>query len=102
MQPSHQQAPPEEEEVAPVVIEAEAFTAFGGSGNVLGRRRKKDTSDSAAGAPNVIVKGPDLEFKIGKIMFTRTIPVKGAANGVESAFKAFEGSGMTIKQKRKK
>jgi hypothetical protein len=50
----------------------------------------------------VIVRGPDLDFKIGKIVFTRAIPVVGGGDGVEAEFEAFTGAGNTIKQKRKK
>ena len=68
---------------------------------MLGRRKKKTTSDTPT-TTNVIVRGPDLDFKIGKIIFTRAIPVAGGGDGVEMEFEAFKGTGNTIKQKRKK
>lgn len=81
-----------------------AFSAFTGEGKVLGRRKKKAAAGDAgaAGLPNVIVRGPDLDFKIGKIIFTRAIPVTLTANGSEVGFEAFKGTGNTIKQKRKR
>lgn len=98
--PTKQRAPVEEDEPAPLVVDS-AFSAFAGQGNVLGRRKKKATTDSAV-SPNVIIRGPDLDFKIGKIVFTRAIPVVGGGDGFEAGFEAFTGSGNTIKQKRKK
>jgi len=98
--PTRQAAPVEEDEPAPLVVDSD-FTAFAGQGNVLGRRKKKIATDLTA-SPNIIVRGPDLDFKIGKIVFTRAIPVVGGGDGAEFEFEAFTGTGNTIKQKRKK
>jgi len=98
------QRPEDVEEVAPTVVESEAFTAFGGAGRSLGKKKKarNGVSESTDAPPtNVIVAGPDLDFKIGKIVFVRAIPVHGAGAGGEENFEAFTGSGHTIKQKRK-
>ena len=84
-----------------MVVDA-SFSAFTGEGKVLGRRKKKVTAEAGAAAPNVIVRGPDLDFKIGKIVFTRAIPVASSANGNGISFEAFKGTGNTIKQRKKK
>ena len=48
------------------------------------------------------MKGPDVDFKIGKIIFSRVMPVTGATGDGEAGFEAFKGAGKTIKQKRRK
>ena len=68
----------------------------------MGSRKKNKHLTGEQPRGNVIVKGPDLDFKIGRIVFSRVMPVTGGNTDTETGFEAFTGAGKTIKQKRRK
>merc|ERR1719461_944865 len=115
------EAPPgyEEPRVAPVPMEEEepeldisqmlpeqsGFIAFAGSGNRLDGKKKRTNSETEIQSRQLkeYTRGiPDYNFQVGDIRFIRAKKKKEAEKENEEDFKAFEGTGQSLRQAKKK
>lgn len=79
------------------------FVAFGGAGNRLdGKRRKDSASSDTAPSKPIYVKGiPDYDYEIGTLRFIRRSEKGGSSKEKEDdgAFRAFSGTGFSLRKR---
>ena len=85
--------------------EEQGFIAFAGSGNRLDGKKKRTNSETEIQSRQLkeYTRGiPDYNFQVGDIRFIRAKKKKEAEKENEEDFKAFEGTGQSLRQAKKK
>ncbi|XP_018318630.1 ubiquitin fusion degradation protein 1 homolog [Agrilus planipennis] len=90
---------------ADLMPEPSGFVAFRGQGNRLDGKRRKDASSSETDQRKVqYVRGiPDYDYEIGTLRFFRHLQKSSSSKPEEETypdFKAFSGTGFSLKNKR--
>merc|ERR1712129_653324 len=103
-QPMEEDEP--ELDISQMLPEDTGFIAFAGSGNRLDGKKKRTNSETEIQSRQLAeyTRGiPDYNFQVGDIRFIRA-KKKAAADkeNEEGEFKAFEGSGQSLRQAKKK
>lgn len=87
---------------ADLMPEPSGFVAFKGAGNRLdGKKRKDSSSADSVPVKSVYIRGiPDYDYEIGTLKFIRrNYKQLSKDNDENNEFKAFSGTGFTLKHK---
>lgn len=86
---------------ADLMPEPTGFVPFGGTGNRLDGKKRKDSSSSDAPPPKpVYVRGiPDYDYEIGTLHFIRRTMKQNSKEMENSEFKPFSGTGFVLRSK---
>merc|ERR1712181_162901 len=102
-QPMEEDEP--ELDISQMLPEETGFMAFAGSGNRLDGKKKRTNSETEIQSRQLAeyTRGiPDYNFQVGDIRFIRAKKKKEAEKENEEDFKAFEGTGQSLRQAKKK
>merc|ERR1719260_662476 len=103
-QPMEEEEEPELD-VSQMLPEEQGFIAFAGSGNRLDGKKKRTNSETEIQSRQLAeyTRGiPDYNFQVGDIRFIRAKKKKTEAEKEnEEEFKAFEGTGQSLRQAKK-